>query len=117
MNQPPKKPSYFATPLKTGDFASFTSNPGYARTTTVRTIRSIKFRQHGNTLEIFFRGEGFLYRMVRNLVGALVKVGHGRITDSELKEILEARRRSAAPNTAAACGLYLERVFYTDRYV
>ena len=101
----------------THDFASFTSNPGYERETTVRSIRSVHFRQQGDILAISFRGEGFLYRMVRNLVGALVKVGHERISRAELKKILEARSRSAAPNTALACGLYLERVFYTDRYV
>ncbi len=101
----------------THDFASFTSNPGYKRETTVRSIRSVRFQRQGAILAICFRGEGFLYRMVRNLVGALVKVGHGRITQQELKKILEAQRRSAAPYTAPACGLYLEKVFYTDRYV
>lgn len=100
----------------THDFASFTSNPGYERETTVRHITGVIISVKKNIIEIRFRGEGFLYRMVRNLVGALVKVGLGRMTAAEVKQILDAKRRSAAPNTAPACGLYLHKVFYTDRF-
>jgi tRNA pseudouridine38-40 synthase len=98
------------------DFASFTSNPGYARETTVRRVTAVTISARRRIIELRFRGEGFLYRMVRNLVGALVKVGLGRLGEAEGRAILEARRRSAAPNTAPACGLYLNRVFYTARF-
>ena len=104
-----------ATRLFTGkhDFASFTSNPGYERESTVRRLRSIRIQKKpGSVLELTFAGDGFLYRMVRNLVGALVKVGHGRLTVSELKKILAARSRSTAPPTAPAEGLYLLKVRY-----
>lgn len=94
------------------DFASFTSNPGYKRITTVRIIRSISIRREGPVVLIRFRGSGFLYRMVRNLMGAFAKVGTGRFHPDEIRRILEARQRQAAPNTAPACGLYLSRVFY-----
>lgn len=95
------------------DFASFTSNPGYERESTVRRLRSIRLqRRPGSVLELTFAGDGFLYRMVRNLVGALVKVGHGRLTVSEVKKILAARSRSTAPPTAPAEGLYLLKVCY-----
>jgi tRNA pseudouridine38-40 synthase len=50
--------------------------------------------------------------MVRNLVGALVKIGQGRLTPAELKKILHAHSRSTAPATAPAEGLYLLRVKY-----
>jgi tRNA pseudouridine38-40 synthase len=50
--------------------------------------------------------------MVRNLVGALVKVGQGRLTPMELKNILHSRSRSTAPPTAPAEGLYLLSVRY-----
>jgi tRNA pseudouridine38-40 synthase len=98
------------------DFASFTGNPGYERETTVRNITGVTISGKKNIIEIRFRGEGFLYRMVRNLVGALVKVGLGRMTAAEARQILDAKRRSAAPNTAPACGLYLNQVFYTDKF-
>ena len=95
------------------DFASFTSNPGYQRESTVRRLRSIRIiRKTGNLLELSFDGDGFLYRMVRNLVGALVKVGHGRLSLADLKKILAARSRSTAPPTAPAEGLYLLKVRY-----
>ncbi len=95
------------------DFASFTSNPGYERESTVRRIRSLRIlRKPGSVLEFTFEGDGFLYRMVRNLVGALVKVGHGRLSVAECKKILAARSRSTAPPTAPAEGLYLVKVRY-----
>lgn len=95
------------------DFASFTSNPGYERESTVRRIRSLRItRKPGSVLEFTFDGDGFLYRMVRNLVGALVKVGHGRLSVADLKKILAARSRSGAPPTAPAEGLYLAQVRY-----
>lgn len=95
------------------DFASFTSNPGYERESTIRRLRSIRIlRRPDSVLEFTFDGDGFLYRMVRNLVGALVKVGQGRLSVSDLKAILTARSRSTAPPTAPAEGLYLLKVRY-----
>lgn len=95
------------------DFASFTSNPGYERQSTVRRIRSIRLtKKKDGILELVFDGDGFLYRMVRNLVGALVKVGQGRLTPDDLKRILKNRARTGAPPTAPAEGLYLLRVRY-----
>ncbi len=62
------------------DFASFTSNPGYERETTIRTMKRASVVRDGHALVFHFSADGFLYRMVRNLVGALVKVGKGKIT-------------------------------------
>ena len=94
------------------DFASFTSNPGYERETTVRTMKRATVVRHSHTLVFHFSADGFLYRMVRNLIGALVKVGKGKIDVAEFARILRACRRSAAPETAPACGLYLMHVRY-----
>lgn len=58
--------------------------------------------------------DGFLYKMVRNIVRAIVKVGEGRYTRDDLCRILEAKDRKASPGTAPASGLYLERVFYAE---
>ncbi|MFH1066417.1 MAG: hypothetical protein V1746_00700 [bacterium] len=94
------------------DFASFTSNPGYKRASTVRRLHFVRIQKKGALVTLRFRGSGFLYRMVRNFVGALVKVGLGRLTPEDVKRILQARSRQSAPNTAPACGLYLAKVFY-----
>jgi tRNA pseudouridine38-40 synthase len=94
------------------DFASFTSNPGYERESTIRTMRRASVVREGHVLVFHFSADGFLYRMVRNLVGALVKVGKGKINVDEFARILRECRRSAAPETAPACGLYLMNVRY-----
>jgi tRNA pseudouridine38-40 synthase len=94
------------------DFASFTSNPGYERESTVRTMRRVSLVRDGSALVFHFTADGFLYRMVRNLVGALVKVGLAKITVDDFGKILQAQSRSAAPETAPACGLYLMNVTY-----
>jgi tRNA pseudouridine38-40 synthase len=94
------------------DFASFTSNPGYARESTVRTMKRVSVARDGAVLVFHFTADGFLYRMVRNLVGALAKVGQGKITVDDFEKILRARSRSEAPATAPACGLCLMNVTY-----
>ncbi len=94
------------------DFASFASNPGYARTTTVRHLRWIKIARRGELVTIRVHADGFLYKMVRNLAGALVKVGTGRLPPDDLLAIRETCSRSAAPPSAPAHGLFLESVSY-----
>ena len=94
------------------DFASFTSNPGYERESTVRVMKRASVARHGAEVVFHFTADGFLYRMVRNLVGALGKVGQGKITVDDFGKILRARSRSEAPATAPACGLYLMNVTY-----
>jgi tRNA pseudouridine38-40 synthase len=95
------------------DFASFTSNPGYERIRgTVRTLRRASITHSGHVLTFQFTSNGFLYRMVRNLVGGLVKVGLGKITVHDFERILHSRSRSEAPPNAPACGLYLVSVSY-----
>jgi tRNA pseudouridine38-40 synthase len=97
------------------DFASFTSNPGYERATTVRTMRRASITRDKAILTFHFTADGFLYRMVRNLVGGLAKVGLGKMTVADFGKVLHARSRSEAPANAPACGLYLMRVSYPPR--
>ena len=94
------------------DFASFTSNPGYERESTVRVMRRVSVVRARAEVIFHFTADGFLYRMVRNLVGALAKVGQGKMTVDEFGQVLKACSRSAAPATAPACGLYLMNVTY-----
>ncbi|OLS34961.1 tRNA pseudouridine(38-40) synthase TruA [Bacillus sp. MRMR6] len=97
--------------LGTHDFSSFCS----ARTEVedkVRTIESIDISQAKETLSIRFVGNGFLYNMVRILVGTLLEVGSGSMNPEEIKTILEKKDRRFAGKTAPAHGLYLWKVFY-----
>ena len=94
------------------DFASFTSNPGYGRESTVRIMKRASVSRAGAVVAFHFAADGFLYRMVRNLVGALAKVGQGKITVDEFGRILRAHSRSEAPPNAPACGLCLMSVTY-----
>ena len=65
---------------------------------------------------LLVKGNGFLYNMVRILVGTLLSVNEGRITASELDALLASRYRVLAGITAQAHGLYLNRVFYEDEF-
>ena len=95
----------------THDFTSFCS----AKTEVVdkvRTVESIDFLKEENQLVISFVGEGFLYNMVRILVGTLLDVGIGKRRPEEMKEILAAHDRTKAGRTAPGHGLYLWKVEY-----
>ena len=80
--------------------------------TTIRTIHSSQWTRTKDELVYTVRGDGFLHHMVRNLVGTFLLVGKGSLSVSDVPAILEARNRSAAGPTAAACGLYLVSVEY-----
>jgi tRNA pseudouridine38-40 synthase len=78
----------------------------------VRTIHSSQWMRTGDELIYTVRGDGFLHHMVRNLVGTFLLVGKGSLKIADVPAILEARNRSAAGPTAAACGLCLVSVEY-----
>jgi tRNA pseudouridine38-40 synthase len=97
----------------THDFSSFcAANTGVVDK--VRTVRRLDFEEHGEELHMVIEGSGFLYNMVRIIAGTLMEVGLGRRTADELAAIIAAADRSAAGKTAAAHGLYLEKVTYTS---
>lgn len=95
----------------THDFTSFCAVDSSARTKT-RTVREVVIINKYPLLEIWVLGDGFLKQMVRNMVGALVAIGKGKISAPDLKKILAGRNRELAPATAPAAGLCLARVFY-----
>ena len=78
----------------------------------MRTIHSSQWMRTDEELIYTVRGDGFLHHMVRNLVGTFLLVGKGSLKIADVPTILEARNRSAAGPTAAACGLYLVNVEY-----
>ena len=97
--------------MGTHDFASFCTNLT-EKQTTVRTIYDITVEKQGDTVILLVKGNGFLYNMVRILVGTLLGVNEGRYAVSELDEILASRDRLRAGMTAQPHGLSLYRVFY-----
>ncbi len=78
----------------------------------VRTILRVEKQEFGNYVCFTFVGTGFLYKMVRCLVGALEAIGVGKISISELAGIIEARQRVIAPDTAPPHGLFLVKTFF-----
>ena len=80
--------------------------------TTVRTIYSIDVQKTDNDLTVTVTGNGFLYNMVRILVGTLIKVGKGETDENALKEMLSTGERSLGGRTLSAKGLCLINVEY-----
>jgi tRNA pseudouridine38-40 synthase len=97
------------------DFRSFTSNPGYERGSTLRTLSRCDIQQKGPLLTFIIEGNGFLYRMCRGIVGTLVQVGQGKISPDEIKTILAEQNRSSAGMSAPAHGLVLWKVIYPKK--
>ena len=96
------------------DFASFATRTNFKQKSTRRTVFEAVLRNNLPMITFDICADGFLYKMVRNIVRAVVKVGEGRYTRENLCRILEAGDRQAAPGTAPASGLYLEQVFYSQ---
>ncbi len=95
------------------DFASFATRPNFKQKMTHRTVTMAVINHELPVITFDICADGFLYKMVRNIVRAIVKVGEGRYTREDLCRILEAKDRKAAPGTAPASGLYLESVYYS----
>ena len=94
------------------DFSAFRS-AGSAPVKTIKNIYKAEWtRIGGQELRFTIEGDGFLYHMVRNLVGAMVRVGNGKITLERFKEILASGDRRQAGTAAPSQGLYLDEVFY-----
>jgi tRNA pseudouridine38-40 synthase len=99
----------------THDFASFEA-AGSERKTSVRHVTELTLRcsadNQATTIQIDIRADGFLYNMVRNIVGSLVEVGAGKRAPDWIVEVLAALDRRQAGMTAPAHGLYLMHVEY-----
>lgn len=93
------------------DFTSF-KNQGSQDTSPVRTLTEAHWVQDGDLFTFTITGDGFLYRMVRNIVGCLVRVGTGAWTKEDFARVLAARNRKQAGMAAPPQGLYLMHVSY-----
>lgn len=97
--------------LGTHDFRSFCTGR-MTKKSTVRTIYAIEFRQVGPELQVFVTGDGFLYNMVRIMVGTLVEIGWGERPAEDITRLLAQRERAQAGFTAPPQGLCLMEVAY-----
>lgn len=97
--------------LGTHDFSALRAADCPARTT-VREIRRLEIAQSGAGLLLTVEATAFLKHMVRNIVGTLVEVGHGRRAADSLPSLLAGRDRNRAGPTAPPHGLTLDEVFY-----
>lgn len=95
------------------DFSSFVVFRSQVESA-VRTIYDINFQQFGQYLCVTFTGDGFLYKMIRCLTGALVAVGNNKIDATDMKRLLDAKDRGVGEVTAPPHGLFLMKVFYGD---
>lgn len=93
------------------DFKSFASAADQ-RESSVRTITQCTIKQACGSIVISVQADGFLYNMVRNIVGTLVEIGRGRWEPDYIENILTAKDRNAAGPIAPACGLCLMEIFY-----
>ncbi len=93
------------------DFAAYAA-AGRTTKTTVRTLRGIRIRPTRGGANLLFEGDGFLYKMVRNLVGTLLEVGRGSRAPEWPAAVLDSRDRKKAGATAPPEGLCLWRVLY-----
>ncbi len=104
-----------AAPVLIGehDFSSFKGNNRSNRDgSNVRTVSALAVRKSADLVRIDVTATGFLYKMVRNIVGLLLECGGGRISRQDVRRILRARDRKAAPAAAPAHGLCLWKVSY-----
>lgn len=93
----------------THDFNSFMAS-GSEVESTIRTIYKAKLIKEGSYLNLYIKGNGFLYKMVRNIVGTMLKIGEGKLNLKQLKSTLFTNFK--ATNTAKPEYLYLYNVEY-----
>lgn len=95
------------------DFSAFCSAHDGAENH-VRTVHSAGVQRQDSQLRFWFTADGFLYNMVRIMVGTLLWISEGKLPPGCIPDILESRDRGRAGMTAPACGLFLSRVFYEE---
>lgn len=94
------------------DFRAFSALNGPPKEDTVRDLRRLEFIQRGRRVRIIAEADGFMYKMVRSLVGAIILVGEGKLTVDGVRELLRTGQRTPLVQTAPPQGLFLVKVLY-----
>ncbi len=95
----------------THDFKCFLASGSQVKNT-IRTIEYIKVAKKGKQITFTIKGNGFLYNMVRIIVGTLLEISQGRLSTADLKNAIETKDRKLAGKTMPANGLRLYKVYY-----
>ena len=98
----------------THDFTSFTTHASQEKNR-VRTVKRLEIKKEGKYIFFTIEANGFLYNMVRSIVGTLIDVGRGKMAVEDMKDLLEAKDRNLAAPTAPSRGLCLMEVKYNER--
>lgn len=94
------------------DFKTFCSNKRMKKST-VRMIKNIVISENGGIIRVDFYGNGFLYHMIRIIMGTLIETGLGLREAYEMEQVMNSLDRSRAGYLAPASGLFLEEVYYS----
>lgn len=94
------------------DFTSFCTLDNREMGDMTRNVKAFSVTREGNLVTMKVEADGFLYNMVRIMVGTLLRVQQGKIPADGILEIIEKKNRKYAGPTAQACGLYLNKVNY-----
>jgi len=97
--------------IGTHDFTSFTTK-ALQEKNRIRTIKKLEMKKEEKYIYFTVEADGFLYNMVRSIVGTLIEVGRGKIAGESIKDILNAKNRNSAGPTSPARGLCLIEVKY-----
>ncbi|MBM4054870.1 MAG: tRNA pseudouridine(38-40) synthase TruA [Planctomycetes bacterium] len=97
--------------IGTHDFTSFTTK-AFADKNRIRTIKNLEIRKEGKYIYFLVEADGFLYKMVRTIVGTLLEVGRERMDVSHIKNLLMTKKRKLAGPVVPAKGLCLKEVKY-----
>lgn len=101
--------------IGTHDFTSFsTVDKKREATNMVRTIKSLKVEKNENIVTVTVSADGFLYNMVRIIIGTLLRISQGKISPKDIPKIINLKNRKYAGTTAPPQGLYLNKVFYDE---
>lgn len=98
------------------DLASFASDLGVTIKSTTRRIINAEFSRDGDVVTFDIEGSSFLPHQVRNTVGALIRVGQGKMVANDFRLILKAKKIGLAGPTVPACGLCLTKVNYPRNF-
>ena len=94
------------------DFTSFCTLDARKQGDMTRNVKSFSVTREGDMVTMRVEADGFLYNMVRIMVGTLLRVAQGKFQPDDIPAIIEKRNRQYAGPTAQACGLYLNKVHY-----
>lgn len=97
--------------IGTHDFIGFSALKKTKKSTT-RTIEELSLTREGDMLRFRFKGDGFLYKMVRIITGTILEIGAGTMNISAIDEIFTNQVRKAAGETVPSQGLFLDAVYY-----